>query len=222
MKKHLRIILPSILIFGVAAQVVIKLWEGSVFIFDHSAKVSSNYVLWNGREYSSISGEYSEGRTIAKGEEDWVIDSVNEDPTHTFIVARSFLDQYLMVADDYTGPANGELTTISWNGTYITDTEFLTAVSNIDAQKATSFTYQTYGIYELNDNQHMRELYFAYENCPVTTIFKGYMGKVDGKWVITTSISADTRNEDGSPKLYSVNCYEIPNEYWDVLSKFFS
>ena len=76
-----------------------------------------------------------------------------------------------MVADDYTVPANGELTTISWNGTYITDTEFLTAVSNIDAQKATSFTYQTYGIYELNDNQHMRELYFAYENCPVTTIF---------------------------------------------------
>ena len=34
-----------------------------------------------------------------------------------------------MVADDYTVPANGELTTISWNGTYITDTEFLTAVS---------------------------------------------------------------------------------------------
>ena len=65
--------------------------------------------MWNGREYSSISGEYSEGRTIAKGEEDWVIDSVNEDPTHTFIVARSFLDQYLMVADDYTVPAKYSL-----------------------------------------------------------------------------------------------------------------
>ncbi len=221
-KNKLRIIFLCILFLAVIVQVVFKLWEGGVFIFDHSANISSNYVLWNGREYSSISGEYSEGRTIAKGGEDWVINSVKEDPTHTFIVARSFLDHYLMVADDYIVPTTGELTTVSWNGNYITDTAFLSAVSKIDAQKTTSFTYQTDGIYALNDNQHMRELYFAYENCPVATIFKGYMGKVNGEWVITTFISQDAQNDDGSPKTHSVGCYIIPNEYWGILYGFFS
>ena len=71
------------------------------------------------------------------------------------------------------------------------------------------------------ENQFMEELYYAYENCPVATNFMGYMGKVNGEWVITTEISQDTRNEDGSAKLYPVSCYRIPSQYWDVLSEYF-
>lgn len=110
---------------------------------------------------------------------------------------------------------------LTWNGTYITEDSFVNAVSKIEAEKITSFTYETDGIFQLTENQHMRSLYFAYENCPVATNFIGYMGKVNGEWVITTDISQE-RNEDGSPKTSLVSCYVIPNEYWDIISKHFS
>ena len=222
MKKIAKIALGFLLLI-VAVVVIVKLWESGAFIFHRSAVVTSNYVKWNGKEYSNTSGEYTEGKTIAKGNSgDWVINMVKEDPSHTFIVARSFLDNYLFVSNDYTIPTTGKLTAVSWNGTYITDQAFLNAVTKIEAEKNTDFTYETNGIYQLTDSQHMRSLYFAYENCPVTTNFKGYMGKVNDKWVITTYISQDTRNDDGSPKSYSVSCYSIPNEYCDVLSEYFS
>ena len=216
MKKKCKIGFFWLLVVSIVMVLVIKLWSMGAFL-PRSADVSSNRVVWNGREYSPASGEYTEGRTIAKGKEaDWVIDAVEEDPSHTFIVARSFLDNYLLVADDYTIPTEGRVTTISWKGKYITDEAFIEAVTNIEAEKITTFTYETEHIM----TQHMGELYVAYEDCPVTTEFKGYMGKVNGEWVITTDISWDT--EDGYPKLYTVGCYRIPDTYWDVLAKYFS
>lgn len=223
MKKHYKIILVCLVISIVVGAIVFKLWESGAFIFDRTASVGFGYVTWNGKEYSSISGDYTEGRTIAKDKNSSsVINMVKEDPSHTFIVARSFLDQYLLVSDDYIVPTTGNLTTVSWNGKYITNGEFLDAMAKIEAEKTTTFTYETKGIFQLTDTQHMRSLYFAYENCPVTTNFKGYMGKVNGEWVITTDISSDTKNNDGSPKPYSVSCYKIPSEYWDILSEYFS
>lgn len=223
MRNHYKIILGCLLISVVMGMIVFKLWESGAFVFDRSADISSDHVVWNEKEYSSISGDYTEGRTIAKDKNGkWAINMVKGDPSHTFIVIRSFLDQYLMVSDDYAVPTTGKLTTVSWNGTYITDSSFLNAIAKIEAERTSSFTYETDGIFQLTENQHMRSLYFAYENCPVTTNFKGYMGKVNGVWVITTYISQDTRNEDGSPKPYSVSCYVIPEEYWDVLSRYFS
>ncbi len=64
--------------------VVFKLWETGAFIWERSADICLEYVFWNGKEYSPISGEYTEGRTLAKGENDWVINMVEEDPSHTF------------------------------------------------------------------------------------------------------------------------------------------
>ena len=222
LKKKLKILLRILLLLILTAVVVFKLWEAGAFIFDHSAEVSLNHVTWNGKTYSAISGAYTEGRTIAKGKNDWVINMVKEDPSHTFIAARSFLDNALLVSDDYTIPTSGKITTVSWNGTYITDVSFLDAVTTIDASKNTTFTYETDdGIYQYTDHQQMRILYFAYENCPVATNYKGYMGKIDGEWVITTDISRYTGSNDGSPKPYLVSCYTIPNEYGEILSKYF-
>ncbi len=226
MKKHLIVILFSIIscliIFAVAVKIILTVWDSGVFLYDHSAKICLEYVSWNGKEYSNIGGVYTEGRTLARGKDGWKIKMVEEDPSHTFIVARGFLDQALLVSDDYDVPASGTLTAVSWNGVYITDSLFLDAVSKIDAEKMTSFTYQTDGIYIIKENQYMNELYFAYENCPVATNYKGYMGKVNGEWVITTYISEDTRNYNGSPKSYPVSCYRIPSEYWDILSEYLS
>ncbi len=223
MKKHHKILLVSLLVLVVAGAGVFVLYKADAFVFDYSAEFfSSERMIWDGKEYSAISGDYTEGRTIARDKNGNLhINTVEQDPSHTFVAVRSFLDNYLMVADDYAVPEAGELTTVSWNGEYITDTEFLNALAKIEDEKQTSFTFETEGIFRWTENQRMRRLYFAYENCPVATNFKGYMGKVNGKWVITTYISQDVVNEDGSPKPYSVGCYEIPEEYWDILSKYF-
>lgn len=213
LKKNLKIIWGCLIVLIFAA-VIFRLWEAGAFIFTHAVDIRSNHVTWNGKDYLPVSGEYTEGRTLAKAESGgWVINAVKEDPTHTFVVARSFLDQYLMVLDEYTVPEEGELTVVSWNGVYISDALFLEAVSKIEAERTTSFSYQTDGIFQLTENQHMRRLCFAYENCPVATNYKGYMGKVNGEWVITTYISQDTT---------SVDCYQIPYQYWDILSEYFS
>ena len=67
LNKKLKIVLRCLLISIVAAIIVFKLWESGAFIFDCSANVSSNYVEWKGKEYSITCGQYTEGRTIAKG-----------------------------------------------------------------------------------------------------------------------------------------------------------
>ena len=51
----------------------------------------------------------------------------------------------------------------------------------------------------------MKKLYFAYEDCPVATVYKGYLGKINGQWAITT---------DGG-------CYSIPDKYSKILEKYF-
>lgn len=199
------------------------LWYSGVFITDRSAKVGFEGMVWNGKNYSTISGEYTEGRTIAKSEDgSWDINEIKEDPSHKFVVARSFLDQYLYVSDDYTVPKSGKITKVCWNEKYIQNKDFLKAMAEIDAAKTATFDYETEGIFMLTENQHMRRLYFAYDECPIATEYKGYMGKVNGKWVITTYISSDQNNPDGSPKPYSVTCYSIPDKFFNILEKHFS
>ena len=221
MKIALRCVLVALVlvIVGVAIYVM---WDSGVFITDNSAAVGGEWMTWNGKTYVQISGEYSGGRAIAKTKDgNTMICEVKGDPSHTFMVASSFLDTRLYVLESYQIPQSGELTTVCWDRTFITDPAFLDALAKIEAEKTTSFTYETDAIYALRDNQRMKNLYFAYENCPVTTIYKGYMGKVNGEWVITTEISLDQRDENGAPKPYTVGCYRIPREYWDILSKYF-
>lgn len=207
-----------VIVFGL----LVLLWNSGAFLFDHSAFVHMEGMSWNGRDYSRVGGEYTEGRTIAKSKNGWKINEVEEDPSHTFVVARSFLDQYLYVSDDYTVPASGKVTKVSWDRQYIEDEEFIETLAEIDITKTTSFDYETEAIFYLNDNQHMKSLYFAYEDCPVATVNKGWLGKINGKWTVTTYISSDQNNEDGSPKPYTVGCYTIPDKYTQILEKHFS
>ncbi len=216
------LIVFAIVVILIGGFVVMVLQSLGFFVTDRSVEVYLEEMVWNGREYTEASGEYSEGKTIARSKDGWNLNEVKEDPSHNFVVIRSFLDQYLYVASDYTIPKSGEVTKVCWNGKYITNKKFIDAVTKIEAERVTSFEYETEGIYMLTDNQHMRKLVFAYEGCPVATERKGYMGKVNGEWVITTYISPDQFNEDGSDKPYSVSCYIIPEEYASILEKYFS
>lgn len=202
--------------------IFVLLWNSGVFVFDRSAIVHIEGMSWKGQDYSHIGGEYTEGRTIAKSEDgSWKINEVKEDPSHTFVVARSFLDQYLYVSDNYTVPTNGKITRICWNGEYINDKDFIEALTEIDIAKTTSFDYETEAIFILDDSQRMKQLYFAYENCPVATVNKGWLGKINGRWAITTYIFSGQNKEGGSPMTYTVGCYSIPDKYSKILEKYF-
>lgn len=198
------------------------LWYSGVFVSDRSAIVHVEGMKWNGKDYSRIGGEYTEGRTIAKSDNGWKINEIKEDPSHTFVVVRSFLDQYLYVADDYEIQTNGNITKVCWDGEYIDNKEFISALTEIDSIKTTSFDYEIEEpIFVVNDNKKMKPLRFAYEGCPVATVHKGYLGKINGKWVITTYISSNQYNDDGSYKPYAVGCYLIPDKYSNILKKYF-
>lgn len=194
-----------------------------VIVFDYSAEQRGDYLYWNNAVYTYSSGAYREGKTIAKTRDKAQVNQVEEDPSHTFVVLRSFLDQSLYVREDYPVPDSGEVTAVCWGGERITDPEFCRMVSDIavNAYTGDSFEYETDGIYTLTDTQEMKELYFAYEDCPVATEFMGYMGIVDDKWVITTYISDGQYSQSGSPRPYKVMLSIIPGKYIDELTPYF-
>ena len=200
----------------VTLSLLCRFWAKGAFVTDDSAEFTGSKLTWNGKNYSSVGGIYTEEKRIAKTADGWDVNEIREDPDHNFVVVRSFLDQYLMVADDYTIPTSGRLTMVNWHGDPLTDPEFLEAVLEISVQKNTSFTYETENISMVTDQQHMREVFFAYENCPVATVFQGYLGKVDGKWVMTTDIEKTTH-----PQPYLVGCHKIPDEYESILERYF-
>lgn len=216
-KKTLRIL--GMLFLCAAVLFVFAVYRG-VIVFDHSAERGfENSVTWKGHTYISCVAAYHEGKTIAKTTDGWEINEVKEDPSHTFIVLRSFLDQHLLVLEDYAIPTLGKVTAAFWNGEKIVDAAFCEAVTQIVLTAKTDFTYQTDAIFQLTDQQHMRTLFFCYEDCPIGTEFKGYMGKVDGRWVITTEIQSYDRSLS-EPQ--TVACYTIPQEYYSVLEPYFS
>ena len=200
---------------GIAAAglVVVLLIANGIIVFDHSGVRRGEGVYWNNTLYVLCSGEYTEGKTIAKTNDGWQINEVEEDDTHTFIVMRSFLDDSLLVREDYDIPSSGEITTLSWNRKYIADEEFKQAVTEILAGTEVNFEYVTDGIFQLKDNQHMRLLYAGYDGCPIATEHLGYMGTVDGTWYLTVGqpVSAGT-----------ITCCAIPEKYTDILSRYLS
>ena len=212
----------GILSLCVVALVAFLLYSG-VLVVDYSARRGAEEtVFWQGHQYVHCGGRYHEGKTIAKTIDGWDINEVEEDPSHTFIVFRSFLDQYVLVREDFSIPSSGRVTVAVWNGDRITDSAFCDAAADLVSSAKPDFAYQTDAIFQLTEKQRMRPLYFGYEGCPVATEFVGYMGTVDGRWVITTAIPIDRFDTDGSPKPYTVQCYTIPAEYHDILRPYFS
>ena len=218
MKK--KTLFAVLIIFAITVAVLLLLFANGIIVFDHSAQRRGEGVYWKGSLYVPCSGEYSEGKTIAKTEDGWHINEVKEDPSHTFIVLRSFLDQSLLVKADYQIPTEGSVTSVVWGKQKITDKEFLKTISELISQATSDYSYETEGIFQSTEGQQMRYLYVAFDNCPVATQNLGYMGTIGGVWYITTEISSDQYNEDGSPKAYTVWCYTIPNEYIPTIEKY--
>lgn len=200
------IALAVALVFGVMV-------ANGAIVFDHSAERGfENAVKWKGVTYMPVSGKYKEGKTIAKTKDGLDINEVEGDDSHTFLVMRSFLDQWLVVRDDYTIPKTGKVTKVYWNLKFIEDEEFLTAVTELVEKATVDFVYDNSSgdIYQYKGDDVMRELVVAYEGCPVPTNYIGYIGTIEGRWCITVG-------DYGKDK---VDCYYIPEEYIPLLEKY--
>lgn len=215
MKKYWRVVacvLLAAMLVGIG-----RLWS----LLDLSAEIRLERVTRQGRTYSPVHGAYTQGGLLALGRDGWMIRTVEEDPSHTFIAVQSLRENALLAADDYAVPTEGELTAVAWHGRYITDAAFLSAMTEINAGKTVSFTWETPGIDRYTDSQQMRRLYFAYDHCPVATNAGGYMGRINGAWVITLDVPTAVNPFAAVPDLYTVDCYAIPEEYGAVLSAYF-
>ena len=201
-----------IIFLAITIIITIFLLTKGIIVFDHSGERRGEGVYWNDCFYIACSGQYTEGKTIAKTTDGWRINKVEEDPSNTFIVLRSFLDQYLLVKEDYTIPTSGEISCVYWNRQFIDNTEFIHAVSDIVDNATYDFTHNTDGIFQLKDGQNMRLLCLGYDNCPIATESIGYMGTINGVWCITTN--------QPIAEFGKVNCYTIPDEYTKILSKY--
>jgi len=93
-----------------AACLLLQLWYSGVFVTDYSVAVyAEGGMRWQGRVYQKVGSTsgYTEGRTLAKSENGWKLNEVREDPSHNIVIVRSFLDQYLYVAEGHEIPADG-------------------------------------------------------------------------------------------------------------------
>lgn len=197
-------------LMGVLTVVVIVLIFRILFVVsDNTAELKGQYLYWNNSVYKETSGAYQEGKTIARTtDKKWSINEVKDDKTHTFVVLRSFLDQYLYVKEDYKIPQNGKISSVYINyNTKVDSNDFCNQIHKIIHDNGETFTFETDNIYS-----YAKPIYLCFDNCPVGTHFSGFVGVVNNKWVYIPTLPTDTRNEDGSPKAYKVNCKIINDE----------
>ena len=211
--KKLKILIGCLVVFVALFAVMVA---KGIIVFDHSAERGfENSIIWKGVRYEPVPGRYKEGKTIAKVKNSgFSINEVEGDDSHTFVVVRSFLDQWLVVREDYDIPKSGKITKAYWSYQFIDDEKFLDVITEMITKVKPDSEYDTEDreIFEYTDKQNMKELYIAYEGCPVTTIYLGYMGVIDGEWYLTVGKGNDT-------KIY---CYSIPEEYSTVFDEYLS
>ena len=218
MKKTLKIISATI---GIGLIITSFLLISGLLVLDNSAQyfngIEEKNLYWKGTKYVPAGGEYNEGMTLAKTSDGcWSVNAIKEDSSHTFVVVRSFSDQQLFVREDYAIPKEGKVTSVNWNYQKITDVVFCQALNEICNGEGDTFEYKTDGIYRLTETQQMKQVYLGFNGCPISTEYRGYMGKINGQWVLTVTLSDTFKN--GS---YIYTCKVIPEHYIQLLQKYF-
>ena len=214
MSRKAVIILSAAVTVIVLAGIFGVLWSAGFFISDRSVVHGIERVEWKGRTYSQISGEYELGKRIAKTTDGCDVYEIAGDPEHNFILISSFRDSFLYVDDGYTVPQDGEITKAYWNYKQVKDAEFMRTVTDILAERKIQNTYTSESgyIFIENEVQDLEKLCLAYDNCPVATVNAGYMGKLNGRWIITVTTDSN---------LSQCTYYNIPSKYNDILEKHF-
>lgn len=187
---------------------------------ENPAKRRGDHLYWKDNEYITSEGYYKEGRKIARGE-DFSLYSVG-DLSDTFVVYRSFLDNYLYVKKDFKIPTEGEITKLSWKGEFFNNKNLCNTIQKLleNTKNLKVSIYESPNqISVLKPDFEMGQLHVAYENTYIPTEYKGYIGILNGNWAITTNIERKVHNGIG---FYKVSYVIIPEEYIDILNQHFN
>lgn len=203
------------ILFGIIIFVFLK----SCFNYEKNPpEIFGDTIHWKGNTYTISQGGHKEGERIAKGDGFSLFST--GDPTETFIVYRSFLDNALYVKEDFKIPTEGQITKVSWGYKIFTEKELCDTISKIleEIKNLEINRYESEDpLFRLKPGLVMRNLYVAYEDTYVPTRYKGEIGVINGKWAITTS-----REEEivKNKVLYKANYVFIPESYANVLENY--
>ncbi len=198
-----------------AAIAAAYLLSRGVIVFDHSAQRAGEGFRWKGELYIPASAaDYTEGKTIAKTTDNWKLNIVEEDESHTFMVMRSVLDQWLCVRKDYEMPDGGTVTAVYIDGKKIDDAELAAAAQYMLENFTPERDYAAETIRHDTETQQMRDISYCFEGCPVG-IDKNldHIGRIEGQWVLA-------RRAGESNGLRTYKLCAVPEEYTDILEKY--
>ena len=212
MKKTMKVVVIIV--------IVILLMIGGIFfhcwMLQRDGFVGGERVEIDGVRYRYVSFELTkEGKTIGLLD-DWKINEISEDPSHTFLVVRSFLDQYYIVREDYQIPTEGKVS-CAYIGQYerTEEPELLDALTEILKNEYTDGT-EYFISNERGANDTFRNISVGYEGCPVGTDHSiYYIGKVDCKWVVIFRDELGEWENDKLPAVY----YELDDKYGEIFER---
>lgn len=203
------------ILFGI----IIFIFFKSCFNYEKNPpEIFGDTIHWKGNTYTISQGGHKEGERIAKGDGFSLFST--GDPTETFIVYRSFLDNSLYVKEDFKIPTEGKITKLSWGYKIFTDKELCDTISKIleEIKNLEINRYESEDpLFRLKPGLVMRNLYVAYEDTYVPTKYKGEIGVINGKWAITTSTEEEIQK---GIVIYKANYVFIPENYVNVLEDY--
>ncbi|MGL4509969.1 hypothetical protein [Cetobacterium sp.] len=203
------------ILFGI----IIFIFFKSCFNYEKNPpEIFGDTIHWKGNTYTISQGGHKEGERIAKGDGFSLFST--GDPTETFIVYRSFLDNALYVKEDFKIPTEGKITKLSWGYKIFTDKELCDTISKIleEIKNLEINRYESEDpLFRLKPGLVMRNLYVAYEDTYVPTKYKGEIGVINGKWAITTSTEEEIQK---GIVIYKANYVFIPENYVNVLEDY--
>lgn len=225
MKKHIwLIIIAVVLLFIIGATVYI----GSLGVKDHSARYSGigyngpSDILWSGKTYKHCGFDhdiaFSTGKAVADFGNDYeVIREIKNDPEHNYIIVTSFRERDLYVSSDYTPPEDGNVTGIYIDKIKRNNDKLLEALEKIySTERDEFFLYEVQDSFYRDKKIKVKKVHFVYDDCPVATGYKGYLGKVDGVWCFIDDFPGYRAFQKEI-----IPCFEIDEEFIPVLEKYF-
>ena len=210
--KQLRKITSAV---ALAAIVAVLFTSCDLFVSDDfTYKSGPGELFWNDTRYVEIAGVETgpTKRVLARKPNQTAVIELTEDPSLTFLMVRHAGDTHYVVREDYVVPTEGEITAFLWGARYVTDETACNAMQEMRESLDTmsTFYHETDNLYALEgDAQTLKRVYLAYEGCPVTTDFVGFVGKVDGKFVYAEKPQQSVHTYQSDPPV-TVKCYEIP------------
>lgn len=204
-------------------------YEGVIPPEDHSAlhshNLSTHTITWKGKKYQLCDDnfyydvKYNLGKAVTRCSECGdVLYEVSGDINHNFLVDPCFNERDdLYVSEDYVIPTEGKLTAVYVNGRKITNEKLLDAVEKLYSSDDSNFF-----LYKVKENFHhdynivAKKVNLSYEDCPVGSDYKGYIGKVDGKWCYFHDYP-----KYRVAQKETIPCFEIDEELIPIIDEYF-